>query len=1436
MPLRARFKRLWGKHRPRTSKNATTTVNANPTSESLFPKLGPDDSAIFVAASTRVLTSSESLKETRSLDPGPTLETVHTQNDTPRSSQDLKLSSLWDEAYDELRKENAKLVDAYEQDLFSIQNLGQQAPKGEDREIQLQKLLNSKLQNIENSQMKISIHGKDVVIRDQARKVVHSILSVKDYIGSIAFAEPHAALAWAGILIILPVITNPITQAEYGTEGLEYISELLVRCKVTEDTYRENLACVLATSSPSIPAYLVELNVSFRAKTISIYSQILKYQISLSQQCSRSGLFCFLRDYVIADDWQGMLESIKGTEEDISRVLDSFDSRTLRKIDEQVSVLRSNADKSLGLLLETKAGVEVQLLGKLYRAESLEGTRIDILREIQHWGDGHREECMFWIKGLAGTGKSTLARTIAHHFNEKGRLGASFFFSRGKKDLGDATAILTTIAVQLAEALPDSKNDICDVIEKHGDIGQQPLYNQWRQLIFQPLLRLDRKLLLPIVLVFVLDALDECEGDEHLGEILRLLTELKSLKIMQVKVLLTSRPERSIYASFRELPDIVHHDLTLHSVPKVVIDGDISIFLRYELGKIQNKRRIDTSWPGDESIQTLVQRADRLFIYAATVCRFIGESRFPEKRMSEILQTESMSRSSTSELDKMYSEILKHVLDEGSDEDKEDMAGLYKQIVGSIIVLFEALPKSALTSTLELPSTDITEILEALHSVLDIPDDENMPIQLFHLSFRDFLFSEERCANPTFTIKEEAAHGGLWKHTFLKISSMPGARNAAAIEDIFFSPDGDFLISSGGNLINAWDTTTGAFRYAIPDISQSKFALKRQEVLSPDGQFLACTSNFDDKIRLWDLKRVAIHSTLEGHVDSVSSIAFSPDGEYIVSASLDKSIRLWEVKKGRSKILFGGKSDLLLEKTQSLSFETPTNGTMFSPNGEFIAGYIHGLGHDQVQLWDAKTNCLVGALPHPRFILTLAFSYDGKFIASACSDGTVRIWDPRTATLCGILTQVKSGYADCISPFAFSPDGQSIACISHGAVEIWDLKSLSLCGTIENDTEAITCITFSPDSRLLAAASGRFLKFWDRQTKSLRGMLAGHTSKITTLKFSPNGQFVASGSLDNSVRLWDTMGLGIPSRIIQTHISKIKFTGSGHYVVSYLSDETTELRDPSTGVPMFTIPDFLQFSDKVDFSPVNNLLAYTDDDTVNLWNMATRKFYGSLTITDRVVKDGNDLAVSYQNHAIVICDLTIKKRRYVLKGHADDVYKLEYSSDGHLLVSASRDDSLRLWDPATGELIGLLGRRKGRIWDMAVSSDAKAIICISGHFVTFWDTTTKLIKMELDLKDKQVGDGVGSPIPLPSLFEYLDMLPLSAFDWKEDNLVIRADPLCVKKPWVAYQLQAVLWLPGGYRPIRGNSTSIHGNTIALTGQSNSLMLIKLDLKSIPSKY
>ncbi|OAX84576.1 hypothetical protein ACJ72_01054 [Emergomyces africanus] len=1629
MSFRTRLKRLWEKTKANVTKSATTTVNVPTTPESHIPKVDQADLAVFVAASTTVLTSSNNIRTISSLSviPKHTPEILNTQNGVPKPSQDLKLNNLWDEAYNELRKEDSKLVDAYERGLFAIQDLEQKAPEGEDREIQLQNILNSKIQDIENSQMKISLNGKDVVIRDQVRKVVQSILSAKGYIGTLASTEPHAALAWTGVMILLPVIAHPITQDDDALEGLEYISELLVRCKVTEDTYRENLACTLSASNSSLPTYLLELNVSFRAKAVSIYSQVLKYQIRLSQQYSRSGLFRYLRDCVIADDWRSMLESIKGTETDISKVLDTFDSRTLKMIGEQVAVLRNNADKSLSLLLDTKTGVEKinqsQLLGKLHRAEyasfntftkadhrpprCLEGTRVDILREIVHWGNGHREECICWVRSFAGTGKSTLARTIAHHFNEEGRLGASFFFSRGKKDLGDTTAVLTTIAVQLAEALPDLRSDICEAVEKHGDIGQQPLYNQWQKLILQPLIRLDRKLLLPVVLVFVLDALDECEGDEHLDEILQLLPTLRDLEVLQVKVLLTSRPERSIYASFRELPDIVHHDLTLHSVPKVVIDGDISIFLRHELGKIKSKKRIERSWPGDESIQTLVHKAGGLFIYAATVCRFVAESRFPEKRMTKLLEAESMSRSSTGELDKMYSEILEHGLGGGSDEDQEEMKSLFKQIVGALIVLFEGLPKSSLTSILDLPSSDIIEVLESLHSVLDVPDDESSPIQLFHLSFRDFLFSEERCANPGFTIQEEAAHDELLtkclnlmsKHLKQDICDLrhPGTSVAAvkkssletflppevqyackywihhlqksptklvdhgavhiflrkhllhwietlslmgiisegivmvrvletllreksyansslfslvydtkrfilkfrsAIEiaplqiyssalvfsprkskireqfwdhspswivdvisadedwnpslltlehsrnviEVFFSPDGQLLISSGGDIAKAWDITTGALRGTFPDILPSFISMGtscRKEVLSPDGKFLACTSVFDNKIRLWDLKRVAMHSTLEGHIDRVSSVAFSPNSEYIASVSSDETMRLWNIKTGHSTILLGEESDIQHETSQALVFGIPSNGIIiFSPNGKFIAGYIDGHNDHQVRIWDAQTNCSLGTLPHSQRILTLEFSPDGTLIASSCLDGAVRIWDPCTATLCRILMQVEPRYSSQISPFAFSSDGKSIACISQRTIEIWHLETLSLWGSIEDNTQKMSYVIFSPDNRLLAVASGKYVKLWDPLSKSLCGILEGHTSMITTLKFSPNGQFVASGSNDYTVKLWDTMNIGIPE-INATRISEMKFIGDGHYVVSYSTDETTELRDPSTGITTFTIPDFIDFRDEIEFSPLTNLLAYTDDDTIHLWNMATRKLYCSLVATDRVVKtiifspDGKNLAASYHNHAIVIWDLTTKKRRCVLKGHVANVEQLAFARDGRFLASGSMDSSLRLWDPATGKSLGILQSQRGPILAMAVSSDSRAIISENDKVITIWNTTTKQIIMEFDLKHKHVVNDAEALVSPPSLFASLAMLPLTAFDWEMDKLICPVAPLCVRQPWVVYELEDILWLPEQYRSPRA-SMGIHNDIIALGGGSNRLMIIKMNLKSIPS--
>jgi hypothetical protein len=363
---------------------------------------------------------------------------------------------------------------------------------------------------------------------------------------------------------------------------------------------------------------------------------------------------------------------------------------------------------------------------------------------------------------LAGTGKSTIARTVADTFATKGRLGASFFFSRGRGDRGHAGKLFTTLAAQLTKVVPELTRYIGDAITKHGDIGQQTLPNQWKHLILQPLLMLEKTLLLSFVLIVVIDALDECDGDEDLPVILRLLSEIKHLKILRVRVFITSRPETPIRHGFRKIPQIIHHDLMLHAVPQRVIEHDISIFLRHELVKIKEERYPQKDWPSEEEIQKLVQNAGRLFIYAATVCRFLSKSIYPKSRLSEMLQVNSASHSSTKDLDKIYLLVLENLITEDHDEDNKDAARLFKQIVGSIIILFDTLSAIALIELIAVSSDEMNQTLEPLHSVLNVPEDDISPIQLFHLSFRDFLLDRKRCPEPQFWIDEKTAHHDLF--------------------------------------------------------------------------------------------------------------------------------------------------------------------------------------------------------------------------------------------------------------------------------------------------------------------------------------------------------------------------------------------------------------------------------------------------------------------------------------------------------------------------------------------------------------------------------------------------------------------------------------------------------------------------------------------------
>jgi hypothetical protein len=367
------------------------------------------------------------------------------------------------------------------------------------------------------------------------------------------------------------------------------------------------------------------------------------------------------------------------------------------------------------------------------------------------------------MSGLAGTGKSTIARTVARKYHEQGCLGASFFFSRGGGDVRNARKLFTSIAMQLARNSPSLHGYICQAISEHKDVAKKSLRDQWHQLVLGPLSKLNSNVVRSPRLVLVVDALDECESDNDIEAIVQLLTQVRSLTDVKLRVFLTSRPEIPVRYGFSQVPETVHNDFILHNISPPIIEHDISIFLEANFRRIRQKHTLPEDWPGDQVIVCLVQKSSGLFIWAATAYRFISEGRrFARKRLSLLLQDNTSLTEPEKQLNEIYLTVLKSSTDNNYDElEREELYGTLRAALGIIVILVSPLSIFSLARLLRIPKDDVEQTLDGLHSILNIPKDQAQPVRLHHPSFRDFLLDKDRCSDPQFWVDEKKAHRSL---------------------------------------------------------------------------------------------------------------------------------------------------------------------------------------------------------------------------------------------------------------------------------------------------------------------------------------------------------------------------------------------------------------------------------------------------------------------------------------------------------------------------------------------------------------------------------------------------------------------------------------------------------------------------------------------------
>ena len=391
----------------------------------------------------------------------------------------------------------------------------------------------------------------------------------------------------------------------------------------------------------------------------------------------------------------------------------------------------------------------------------LDGTRTKILQLIEQWTVDPHSKRVFWLSGMAGTGKSAIARTVATNLSKKDQLGASFFFSRGRGDRGNASKFFTSIAYQLA--LLDTENgalarSIRKAIDQHPDIFTRTKRDQWKFLIQEPLSQLKSQSTHGAVLVLVIDALDECEDEKDVQLILKILCESKDLKRIQFRVFVTGRPRLSVRDAIVETD---HQNLILHDIEQHIVQEDLRIFFGHELRSLQRKRG---DFLDDGDIEALVQRAGELFIYAATICLFIAERAHPPReRLEIILQNTAFTQSPEKNLDQLYLQILREAIPTtDSARDKTVFCSKFRVFVGSVVSLFSSLSITSLAALLFEKPESIKHTLDDLWSILNVPQKADATISLIHPSFRDFLLDQERCDDPDFQVNSAEAHHVLF--------------------------------------------------------------------------------------------------------------------------------------------------------------------------------------------------------------------------------------------------------------------------------------------------------------------------------------------------------------------------------------------------------------------------------------------------------------------------------------------------------------------------------------------------------------------------------------------------------------------------------------------------------------------------------------------------
>jgi WD40 repeat protein/tRNA A-37 threonylcarbamoyl transferase component Bud32 len=575
---------------------------------------------------------------------------------------------------------------------------------------------------------------------------------------------------------------------------------------------------------------------------------------------------------------------------------------------------------------------------------------------------------------------------------------------------------------------------------------------------------------------------------------------------------------------------------------------------------------------------------------------------------------------------------------------------LYAQVSRDPVISIRELATDRLLCTLKGHTA-------AVHTLQFAPDDswvftgsEDQSVRVWEVAtgrqvahFKPYdagLFSAAISPNGKFvvTAKDRGRNVDLWEAaTGRRIANLPG--HEKGIQGSRFTDSGDRLVTVEGfpaNNLHLWDTVTGQ---RIGKVMTGHENMITQLAFDPKGERLV-SSAMDQTVRLWDVRKGEKIRILSGHNGRVAFTRFSPDGSRLLSASQDNTVRLWDATSGEPLAVMTGHT-------------APVAAANFSADGSRI---FSASQDGTVREWNVRQVESEGKLTgHQSYVYSVAFFPDGKRVLSSAWDGTARVWDATSGeeirrlshgdnTLvvavaihpAGRLAATRSrhmntsvhdlvtlwdvetgkelhhwpaaahGWID--TRLAFSPDGGLLAVGCHpGEVRVWDVESRAEVACLRGHTDDVRDLAFSPDGQLLATAGeagDRTVRIWHVGKKECVAVLEGHRDCVYSLAFNPRGTILASGSLDGTVRLWDTSQWGESKELTQVNVAfGLAFTPDGTRLALGCQDNSIRLWDVDRCQPIAELRGHRDYVHSISFSPDGSRLASASGDrTVRIWD------------------------------------------------------------------------------------------------------------------------------------------------------------------------------------------------------------------------------------------